>query len=328
MDKDDETQKVKVCPWLGDKRWAYSVTFDEALSDLKLFAIPILEEYGVPGHVEVVVGQIGEIRHLFESSYNGMKHMGAEELRDLLGHGWGVGNHSWSHTLINAANADWELRHSKQVLEEAIGEPVTIYCSPGDNHNATPEILEACRRYGYLGAMAVYEALNRPDDENLLWLNRTFLHDQGPNQHETEFNPFRQILHAQHDRGWIIDYLHCPLEKPIHPRKDCSADQLRRRIEAIVSLGGEEVWLTRMEHISDYRYTRQFLRIEPVGDNMVKLTTPGLPGEVRRREITLELPAAAHSVDKDGKQLMSYIRGNKQMVDVDVSQETILRWFG
>src|SRR5438132_1415708 len=74
------------------------------------------------------------------------------------------------------------------------------------------EALEGCRRYGYLGAMSITDALNRPgdaastdapgqrdpgdpsspstqpdqrgpagpaDQSDLLWLNRTFLHHQG-----------------------------------------------------------------------------------------------------------------------------------------------------
>src|SRR5918912_1435960 len=59
-----EAAAPAVCAWPGDKRWVYSITFDEALSDLHRFAIPILQDYGVPGHVEVVVGQIGQVRYL------------------------------------------------------------------------------------------------------------------------------------------------------------------------------------------------------------------------------------------------------------------------
>jgi peptidoglycan/xylan/chitin deacetylase (PgdA/CDA1 family) len=315
---------ITPCPWFADKKWAYSITFDEALSDLNLFTIPILEEYGVLGHVEVVVGQMGEVRQLFESSYNGFKHMDAKELRNLIKKGWGVGNHSWSHTWINLANAEFELLHSKQVLEEAIGEPVTIYCSPGENINVRPEILGLCKEYGYLGAMAIYEALNRPDDENLIWLNRTFLHDQGPNQHDSEFNPFRQILHARHDHGWIIDYLHCPLEKPIHPRKDCSAEQLRRRIETVVREGGDDVWLGRLEEIAEYRYVRRHLKIGSLGNGKFKLTTPGLPKEMRRRLITLKLPERVKHVTQNDKDLSIYRKGGAVLVDVDLKHDVIL----
>ena len=62
---------LKICDWKHGKRWVYSITYDEALADLHRFAVPIHEEYGMPGHVEVVVGQLGEIRRVGQSSYNG-----------------------------------------------------------------------------------------------------------------------------------------------------------------------------------------------------------------------------------------------------------------
>ena len=81
---------LTICPWKYNKRWVYSITYDEALVDLHRFAIPIHEEYGIPGHVEVVVGQLGEVRNLGSSSYNGYRHMNGDELKDLLTRGWGV----------------------------------------------------------------------------------------------------------------------------------------------------------------------------------------------------------------------------------------------
>src|SRR6185437_3531583 len=194
-----------VCVWPGDRRWVYSITFDEALSDLHRFTIPILEEFGVPGHLEVVVGQMGELRNLPGSSFHGYKHMGAEELREMIARGWGVGNHSWSHQVVNAETADLELGRAKEVLEQAIGQPVTVYCAPGSNANMNEGALAGCRRFGYLGAMGITDALNRPGDEDLLWLNRTFLHTQGYGPFFSEFDPFRNLQHARRDRGWIID---------------------------------------------------------------------------------------------------------------------------
>src|ERR1043166_3973828 len=205
-------ESISICPWLGGRRWVYSITFDEALSDLHRFTVPILEKHNVPGHLEVVVGQMEEVRHIGGSSFDGFKHMGAEELREMVARRWGVGNHSWSHHQVNAETADVELRKAKEVLEAAVGEPVTIYCAPGNNNNMNAGALAACRQYGYLGAMSLTDALNRPDDADLLWMNRTFLHDQGYEPFFSEFDPFRNIQHARRDRGWIIDYCHCPLE--------------------------------------------------------------------------------------------------------------------
>ena len=316
---------LSICPWPGDKRWVYSITFDEALSDLHRYTIPILEECNVPGHLEVVVGQMGQIRNICQSSFNGFKHMGPEELREMLARGWGVGNHSWSHIVINAANADQEVGQAKEVLEEAIGEPVTIYCAPGNNSNMNEDALGACRRYGYLGAMGIFDALNRPDDEDRLWMNRTFLHEQGPMTHDSEFDPFRKIQHARRDRGWIIDYLHCPLEKPVHPRKDCSAAQLRERIETVVTEGGDEVWLARVEDATDYRYTRQHAEVEATGEDEFTLSTPNLPSSVQRRTVTLELPTGIRHVEVDGQSQQPQIQEDQVLLDVDLSQGRRLR---
>ena len=117
------------------------------------------EEYGIPGHVEVVVGQMGEIRNIGNSSFNGYRHMNGTELRDLLSRGWGVGNHSWSHEVITPEMVGREIGHAKSVLEEALGEAIILYCSPGDNTNMAGHVLEACRRHNYLGAMSLTDAL-------------------------------------------------------------------------------------------------------------------------------------------------------------------------
>src|SRR4051812_7333948 len=175
----DEQSGISVCPWLNGKRWVYSITFDEALIELHRFAVPILEECKCPGHLEAVVGHLGIVRQIGQSSYNGFRHMSGPEMREMIARGWGVGNHSWSHFAVNEETADIELRQAKEVLSEAIGENVTMYCSPGDNQNMNDGALAACRRYGYLGAMSITDALNRPVDRDLMWMNRTFLHEQG-----------------------------------------------------------------------------------------------------------------------------------------------------
>ena len=270
------------------------------------------------------MGQLGQVRAIGASSYNGFRHMNAQELRALLARGWGVGNHSWSHTAVNAATADLELGRAKCVLEEAVGEPVTVYCSPNCNDNMNAGALEGCRRYGYLGAMSLTDALNRPDDEDLLWLNRTFLHTQGYGPFYSEFDPFRNILHARHDAGWIIDYLHCPLQKPLHPNKDCSADELRQRIEAIVAEGGGDVWLARIEDAMDYRYTHRHAKITHAGPNRFRIETFDLPAGVRRRTVTLALASMVRGVDVNGRSAAVKRSGDQLLVDVDLSRPQTL----
>jgi peptidoglycan/xylan/chitin deacetylase (PgdA/CDA1 family) len=314
-----QSNNLSIAPWPNGKRWAYSITFDEALVELHRFAVPILQAHNVPGHIEAVVGHLGVERQIGSSSYNGFHHMSGSQMREMLAAGWGVGNHSWSHLLVNADTADVELGQAKRVLEEAIGEPITVYCSCGDNSNMNDGALAACRKFGYLGAMSITDALNCPDDPDLLWMNRTFLHEQGYGPFFSAFDPFRNIALARRDHGWIIDYCHCPLEKAVHPNKDCSQAHLRERIETIVSEGGEDVWLARVEDAVDYRYVRRHAKIQPGAANEFTISAAALPAAVRKRTLTLELPAATGAAELDSRPLRIDHRKDRALVNVEVS---------
>jgi hypothetical protein len=254
---------LRIADWKYGKEWVYSITYDEALTDLHRFAVPFHEEYGIPGHVEVVAGHIGKLRQLGQSSYNGYYHMDAAEMCDLLARGWGIGNHSWSHELIGPDMVDREIGEAKQVIEEAVGAVIPLYCAPGNNANMSDHVLAACRKYGYLGAMSITDALNRPGEE-LFWLNRTALHDQYYEPFYSEFDPYRNIRNAQEKNGWIIDYCHCPLEQPVHRNKDCSEKQLSERFEAVLSEGGDRVWCANPDEVIYYHTLRRQSCIEDV----------------------------------------------------------------
>lgn len=312
---------LSICPWKYGKRWVYSITYDEALADLHRFAVPMHEEYGIPGHVEVVAGQLGEMRNIGNSSFNGYRHMNGAELRDLLARGWGVGNHSWSHEVITPDMVDREIGQAKEVLEEALGEPIILYCSPGDNTNMADHVLEACRRYGYLGAMSLTDALNLPGDE-LFWINRTALHDHYYPPFYSAYDPYRNVRQAQEIQGWIIDYCHCPLETAVHPNKDCSEVQLRQRLETVLSEGGDAVWCAVPEEALSYHLVRRHARIEELGRNgtqdddantqRYRIVLPDLPEQVPYRSLTLEVSVPAAwcrdpRVTVDGQQLAAEV---------------------
>jgi hypothetical protein len=190
-----------------------------------------------------------------------------------------------------------ELGEAKKVLEDAIGAPVPLYCAPGNNHNMSDHVLAAARKYGYLGAMSITDALNRPGEE-LFWLNRSALHDQFYEPFFSEFDPYRNIRYAQADNGWMIDYCHCPLETPVHRNKDCSEAQLRRRFETVLSEGGDAVWCANPDEVIYYHVTRRHVRIELIrettDEQTYRLTFDNLPAEVVCRALTLEadVPAA------------------------------------
>jgi peptidoglycan/xylan/chitin deacetylase (PgdA/CDA1 family) len=288
---------LSICPWKYGKQWVYSITYDEALEELHRFVVPYHEEFGIPGHVEAVAGHLGVVRQLGQSSYNGFHHMGPQGLQDLIARGWGVGNHTWSHEVVTPERVDREIGEAKKVLEEACNAPVPLYCSAGNNTNMAPHVLAACRKYGYLGAMSITDALNRPGEE-LFWLNRTALHEAMYEPFYNEYDPYRNIRHAQAENGWIIDYCHCPLEKAVHPHKDCSEAQLRRRFETILSEGGDAVWCANPDEVIYYHVTRRHTRITTARETpdacVYRLNLESLPPQTACRTLTLEaeIPAA------------------------------------
>jgi peptidoglycan/xylan/chitin deacetylase (PgdA/CDA1 family) len=283
--------QVTPCTWKHGKRWAYTVTYDEALIELFQYVVPLHERLGMPGHVEVVVGHMGKERRIGNSSYNGWHHMGPDKLRQLIDMGWGVGNHSWSHGTVEE-NIDLEIRQAKQVLEEAIGHRVTTYVAPGSNVNITPLIVEALRDSGYLCALGVTDEVNRPDC-NLWFLGRTSNLHQGWGPLWSAFDPHHRLAQARLQSGWICDYCHCPSPKIPHENKDAYIDEHRARLEAVLDVGGDEVWLATVEEIVDYILCRRHTRVErvahPEGRPSFRLSLADVPDAAACRQVTLDI---------------------------------------
>jgi hypothetical protein len=152
-------------------------------------------------------------------------------------------------------------------------------------------------------------------------MNRTFLHEQGYGPFFSAFDPFRNISLAKRDNGWIIDYCHCPLEEAVHPNKDCSQAHLRERIETVVSEGGDDVWLARVEDAIDYRYTRRHTKIEQKASGEFEISATDLPSQVRRRIITLELPEKTKTIHFEGKPLEIKRKNGRALANFEVSAQ-------
>ncbi len=282
---------ITPCTWKHGKRWAYSVTFDEALIELYDYTIPVHQELGIPGHVEVVVGHLGTVRKIGASSYNGYRHMSGPELRDLIAMGWGVGNHSWSHGDV-AADLETEVRQAKKVLEEAIGARVVAYTAPGDNNNMKPVIIEALKEAGYLCALGVTDDVNSPDGD-LWFLNRAANLHQGFGPLWAAFDPYHRLAQARSRSAWVIDYCHCPSPHIPHENKDVYIHEHRARLEALLEMGGSEVWMATVEEITDYILCRRQARIaahrDGDGATVFDLSLEDVPEPVACRQLTLDI---------------------------------------
>ena len=61
---------VNTTQWKYGKQWVYSTTYDEVVTSTVQNGLPIHEQFGVPGHLTVVVGQMGEPRDVQGSGYD------------------------------------------------------------------------------------------------------------------------------------------------------------------------------------------------------------------------------------------------------------------
>ena len=303
--------ELSIAEWKYAKEWVYSATYDEALSELYRFVIPVHDELGIPGHVEVVSGHIGKIRNLGESSYNGMKHMDVYELRDVMSRGWGVGCHSWSHIMV-MENPERELLLAKEELEKAIGRRITIYTAPGSNLNLTSEVISKAKEYGYIAGMSITDDLNYSDAEDLFWINRAPLHEKFSDLYDSAFDAYKRIHQAKKYKGWIVDYLHCPLEKAVHDYKDCTAAHHRERLETIAEEGKYDCWIANPDDVVDYRYMRKYTKIIKCSETWgsFKIRIEGLPEQVMCRELTFILKSVytpeALNITIDSKEVSAF----------------------
>lgn len=126
-----------------------------------------------------------------------------------------------------------------------------VFCVPNNNEGYPPARAVAGEA-GYDAILTIYDDVNPPRPD-LLRLCRCPLHTQFPAPFYTAYDPYKQLHRAMEMGGWVIDYCHCPMpERPIHPHKDCTLEQLEERFRTVCRLGGDDVWLAEPNEVVAY----------------------------------------------------------------------------
>ena len=116
------------------------ITFDDGEQSQFHNALPLLTEHGFKATYFVTPGLIG----------TAPKFLGWADLRTLHDTGHSVQSHGWSHkflTFCSDAALAYELRASKQSLEDHLGSAVEEISVPGGRWD--PRVLHACAAAGY-----------------------------------------------------------------------------------------------------------------------------------------------------------------------------------
>jgi hypothetical protein len=198
-----------------------------------------------------VSSQIGVPRNVPGSSYHGMMILSKAEIHGLVREGWGVSCHSLTHCGVTDENAQTEVVEAKRVLEEALELPITIFTVPGTN-DGHPPARKVAAQAGYKAILTIYDRVNTQDSDRMS-LGRVPLHTEYPGPFFSVFDPYKRIHQAIDWGGWIVDYCHCPMpDKPIHPAKDCTTQELEERFQKVKEIGGNDVWLAEPNEVVNW----------------------------------------------------------------------------
>jgi peptidoglycan/xylan/chitin deacetylase (PgdA/CDA1 family) len=117
------------------------VTFDDGEQSQYRHAFPLLAQYNIAATFFVTPGLIGSVAKL----------LGWNQLKDLQNAGHSIQSHGWSHkflTFCGQQELAYELRASRERLEDRLGRAVNALSAPGGRWNR--RVVEASAVAGYL----------------------------------------------------------------------------------------------------------------------------------------------------------------------------------
>ncbi|MCF7771374.1 polysaccharide deacetylase family protein [Achromobacter pulmonis] len=158
-----------VMPYVrGERRGkVFGVTFDDGYRNVVQNAMPVLDELGFTATNYLVANQF-DGGNVWDAKI-GIPFsplMTIDEMRQWAASGHEVGSHTLDHVHLPEMTPDEARRQmveSKDVLEQALGAPVTAFCYPYGDHG--PEHLVMAREAGYDNATITRRGLANASDD-------------------------------------------------------------------------------------------------------------------------------------------------------------------
>jgi peptidoglycan/xylan/chitin deacetylase (PgdA/CDA1 family) len=155
------------------------ITFDDGYADNHRYVLPLLLEHQLSATFFVTAGFIDRDRAALER-FGTLRKMKPElvaplewrQVAEIREAGMEIGAHTYTHpnlATLAASDLRFELEHSKQVIEERLGCPVTTLAYPFGRPriHVTAAVERAARRAGYDLAASIGERGVRPNDPPL-----------------------------------------------------------------------------------------------------------------------------------------------------------------
>ncbi|MFK7804139.1 MAG: polysaccharide deacetylase family protein [Anaerolineae bacterium] len=138
----------------ADGRKTFAITFDDGYLDNYEVAFPILKKHGFFCTIFIVTEFVG--RTLAWPGLREVSFMTWDQMSEMLPSSNEFGAHTATHPNlheISVAEAEQEIRESKEILEQALSRPILHLAYPGGHHS--PEIREIMRRAGFAEGLGV-----------------------------------------------------------------------------------------------------------------------------------------------------------------------------
>jgi peptidoglycan/xylan/chitin deacetylase (PgdA/CDA1 family) len=147
------------------------LTFDDGYQNFRDYAFPALVRYRFPATVFLVAGLLGKnARWLEDDDRFGAPLMDRATIRELRTYGVAFGSHSLTHPLltqIDRSRQEKEIRDSKSLLEDVLGEEVKYFCYPSGDYD--DGLVGIVKEAGYAAALTCDRgSATRSDDPLIL----------------------------------------------------------------------------------------------------------------------------------------------------------------
>jgi peptidoglycan/xylan/chitin deacetylase (PgdA/CDA1 family) len=154
-----------------------AITFDDGYADNHTHALPLLSARGMPASFFLAAGFLerdeqvmAHLSEVWSTPPDELDPLSWSQVAELRGAGMSIGSHTWSHrnlALLSMDDAGADLRRSRKVLEQRLGEPVRAIAYPWGKlgRHVKRETFAAARRAGFeLGLISLPRALRETDD--------------------------------------------------------------------------------------------------------------------------------------------------------------------
>lgn len=130
------------------------LTFDDGCESFYNVAFPILKSFHLPASVYPITGFLDDYLNINGKVFEHLKIMSQTKIQELSRNGVHFGAHSVNHhklTQISKSTIEYELKNSKNFLEQIIGKPIDSFSYPHGVYNE--QVIDILQRTGFSNAV-------------------------------------------------------------------------------------------------------------------------------------------------------------------------------